>query len=160
MSAVIVPLLLSMFDMVTPAVGFALLTVSERVSAVESASATVAMVAFQDVAPPIIESPFPAVTVGIALTVKVITASVIALQLSIARTVIVCVPTGAAFEIETTPVEPLTVTEPVNVPLPLMEIELTEPLSLGAVTGLIVFEALAFIVIELYEIYGSVFAVT
>jgi hypothetical protein len=41
------------------------------------------------------------------------------------------------------------VTEPVNVPLLLTEIELTEPLSLGAIAGLIVFEALAFIVSEL-----------
>jgi hypothetical protein len=39
----------------------------------------------------------------------------------------------------------LTVTEPVNVPLLLTEIELTEPLSLGAVAGLIVLEALALI---------------
>jgi hypothetical protein len=91
MSAVMVPLLLSMFDMVTPAVGFALLTVRERLPAVESASATVAMVDFprcrtsnnRDVR-------LPAVTVGIALTVKAITASVVAPQLSDARIVIVC----------------------------------------------------------------------
>ncbi len=160
MSAVMVPLLLRMFDMVTPAVGLALVTVMERLPAVESASATVAMVAFQEVAPPITEIPLSAVTVGIALTVKAITASVVAPQLSVARTVIVCVPTGAAFEIETTPVELLSVTEPVNVPLLLMEIELTEPLSAGVITGLIVLDELGLIVIELYEIDGSELAVT
>lgn len=160
MSAVMVPLLFSMFDMVMPAVGLALVTVSERLPAVESASATVAMVDFQEVAPPITESPPPAVTVGIALTVKVITASVVALQLSVARTVIRCTPTGAAFEIETTPVELLTVMEPVKVPLLLIEIEFTEPLSLGVVVGLIMFDVPALIIKVLYDIDGGEFAVT
>jgi hypothetical protein len=77
------------------------------------------------------------VIVGISLTVSEIVASVVAPQLSVARIVIVCVPAGAAPEIETTPDE-LTVTVPVEVPGLCTAIVLIVPLSLGPVMGLIV----------------------
>jgi hypothetical protein len=136
-SAVIVPLELAMFEIVTPFAGLAVVTVTIRLPADVSASLTVAIVELLPVLPATRATPLAAVIVGIALTVSEIVASVVAPQLSVARIVIVCVPAGAAPEIETTPDE-LTVTVPVEVPGLCTAIVLIVPLSLGPVMGLIV----------------------
>jgi hypothetical protein len=114
-SAVIVPLELTMFEIVTPFAGLAVVTVTVRLPADVSVSLTVAIVEFDAAVPPVRESPAAAVIVGKALTLNEIVASVVTPQLSVARMVIVCDPAGAAPEIETTPDE-LTVTVPVYVP--------------------------------------------
>src|SRR5439155_25259651 len=87
-------------------------------------------------------------------------ASVVTLQLSVARIVIVCVPTGCAFEIDTTPDE-LTEIVPVYVPVFCTARVGTPPLSVGPVAGLILV-ALPTTTDGglLYVSTGAVFAVT
>jgi hypothetical protein len=91
--------------------------VTVRVPALLSASLTVAIVEFAAGDPCLRPVPtFEGVIVGAVLVLRTWSeklASVVALQLSVARTVIVCVPTGPALLIETTPVEELTEIVPV-----------------------------------------------
>ena len=110
--AVIVPLVLDMAEIVTSFDVLPPTTVTVRLPADVSASLTVAIVELLPALPATRATPLAAVIVGSALTVSEIVASVVAPQLSVARIVIVCVPAGAAPEIETTPDE-LTVTVPV-----------------------------------------------
>ena len=86
-------------------------------------------------------SPVINVVVFALLTVRLNDASVVVPQLSVIRIMIVCVPTGAAFEIVTTPVVLWTDTVPVYEPAFCTAIDATLPLSLGPVAGLTVVPA-------------------
>ena len=104
-SAVTVPAVLTIFEIVTPLDGFALVTVTTTPPGPLSVSLTVAMVEFEEGEPCCRVTPAAAVIDGAVFgTVNVKVASVMRPQLSVARIVIVCVPVGAALLIETIPV--------------------------------------------------------
>ena len=143
MVALIVPLALVIAVTDKPA-GTPVAVTVKALAAVKS-SPTVAIVAVVPALPCCRVTGAATVMVGAALTLSVKFALVVAPQLSVAVTVSVCKPEGAAFVTVTTPVTALTASVPVK-PAEAVTVKLEiVPLSAGATVGVIVVEPPGFI---------------
>ena len=103
-----------MLEIVTPFEGLAVVTVTTT-APLPPSSVTLAIVEFDAGEPACRVTPTAVIVGGVLteVTVSMNVASVVKPQLSVARIVIVCVPTGAAPLMETTPVVLLTEIVPV-----------------------------------------------